>query len=230
MTLRLATVGALTATLVTLASPLSAAPHPAAVRPPQMRGLYDATQVVSVVSRGYGTTTATVRAFAKRHGTWQQVFGPWSAWIGYGGFAPPGQKREGDGRTPSGSYPFTFFFGVDPNPGVHYRWRHAFRYDKWDDDPSSPRYNEWVNTRRHPAGRNPEPMHTLPQYEDGAAIGYNLARTPGLGSAIFLHVTHHRPTLGCVALPRSDVIRLLRWLRPADHARIVMGTAATVTR
>jgi L,D-peptidoglycan transpeptidase YkuD (ErfK/YbiS/YcfS/YnhG family) len=193
-------------------------------------GVHDATQVVSVTTASYGSTHATVRAFAKRDGRWRLVHGPYAAWIGYNGFAPPGQKREGDGRSPSGSYTFSFFFGVDRNPGVHYPWRHASRYDVWDDDPSSPRYNEWVDRRRHSAGRDPEPLHTLPSYADVAAINYNAGRVPGRGSAIFLHVTHVSATSGCVAIPRPDVITLLRWLRPADHARIIMGTTATVTR
>ncbi len=232
MKLRLCTYSVTAALLGAVAAPASAHVHAhrSAIRPPQLKGLHNATQVISVVSSGYGTTTATVRAFTKHNGRWHEAFGPWSAWIGYNGFAPAGQKREGDGRTPSGSYTFSFFFGVDRDPGVRYRWRHAHPYDKWDDDPASPRYNEWVDTRRHDAGRSPEPLHVLPQYEDVAAINYNAARTPGLGSAIFLHVTHHRPTLGCVSLPRPDVIRLLRWLRPGAHARIIMGTAATVTR
>jgi L,D-peptidoglycan transpeptidase YkuD (ErfK/YbiS/YcfS/YnhG family) len=67
-------------------------------------------------------------------------------------------------------------------------------------------------------------------YRLGAVIGYNRSRTPGRGSAIFLHVTHHSPTSGCVALPRRHVVWLLRWLRPRDHARIIMGRTATVTR
>ncbi|HWC36774.1 MAG TPA: L,D-transpeptidase family protein [Mycobacteriales bacterium] len=205
--------------------------HPAiGALPTRLKGVHDATQVISVVANGYGTTTATVRAFAKRGGTWHEVFGPASAWIGSAGFAPPGAKREGDARTPSGSYTFSFFFGVDRNPGVHFRWRHANSFDYWDDDPASPRYNEWVNARRHSAGRSPEPLHVVPSYRDVAAINYNAERTPGRGSAIFLHVTHHSATTGCIALPRADVVRLLRWLRPAAHPRIIMGTAATVTR
>lgn len=197
--------------------------------PTRLKGVHNARQLISVISDGYGATTATVRAFAKRSGNWHQVFGPASAWIGYAGFAPPGTKREGDGRTPSGSYRFSYFFGTAPNPGVHFRWRHAHTYDYWDDDPASPRYNTWVNTRRHSAGRSPEPLHVRP-YRDVAVIDYNAARTPGRGSAIFLHVTHHSATNGCVSLPRHQVIRLLRWLRPSHHPRIIMGTAATVTR
>jgi L,D-peptidoglycan transpeptidase YkuD (ErfK/YbiS/YcfS/YnhG family) len=196
----------------------------------RLKGVGDATQVISVTTAHYGSTHATVQAFAKSATGWRRVAGPWSAWIGRDGFAPPGAKREGDGRTPSGSYHFSFFFGVDANPGVRYPWRHAAANDYWDDDSSSARYNTWVNTDRHSAGSDPEPMDAPPSYDDVAVIAYNTARTPGRGSAIFLHVTHHSATSGCVALPRAHVLRLLHWLDPKDHARIIMGRTATVTR
>jgi L,D-peptidoglycan transpeptidase YkuD (ErfK/YbiS/YcfS/YnhG family) len=195
----------------------------------RLKGVHNATQVISVTAAHYGTTHAKVQAFAKNHHGWRLVHGPWRAWIGRNGFAHPHHKREGDGKVPSGSYHFSFFFGVDSNPGVHYRWRHAGHADYWDDDSDSGRYNEWVDTHHHSAGVDPEPLHVKPSYADAAAIAYNTARTPGRGSAIFLHVTHHSPTSGCVALPRKRLLKLLRWLRPHDHARIIMGRTATVT-
>jgi L,D-peptidoglycan transpeptidase YkuD (ErfK/YbiS/YcfS/YnhG family) len=196
----------------------------------QLKGVHDARQVISVTTPNYGSVHAAVRAFAKSASGWRQVAGPWPAWIGRGGFAHPGDKREGDGKVPTGSYHFSFFFGVAPDPGVHFRWRHASRHDFWDDDSTSARYNTWVDARRHFPGASPEPLHVQPSYDDVAAIAYNTARTPYRGSAIFLHVTHHSPTSGCVALARRHVVWLLRWLRPHDHPRIIMGRTATVTR
>lgn len=196
----------------------------------RLKGVHNAKQVISVTASSYGTTQATVRAFAKTSSGWRQVAGPWSAWIGQRGFASPGHKREGDLHTPSGSFTFSFFFGVAPNPGVHYPWRHASPNDYWDDDSASPRYNLWTDVNHHSAGADPERLHVTPSYLDVAAINYNPSRTPGRGSAIFLHVTHHSATTGCVALPREKLLRLLGWLRPADHARIIMGTTDTVTR
>lgn len=194
-------------------------------------GVGNATQVVSVIASGYGSTYATVTAYRKTSSGWRTSLGPWSARIGRNGFAPPGAKREGDGRTPSGSYGFSFFFGVDPAPsGIRYSWRHAYTYDVWDDDPSSSRYNEWVDTRYADAGRDPEPMHQVPAYDAAAVIAYNTARTPGLGSAIFFHVSHGSPTAGCVSVPYGDVVALLRWLDPKHSPRIIMGTRSAVTK
>ncbi len=110
-----------------------------------------------------------------------------------------------------------------PSPGFAFPFRHAYGYDYWDDDPRSPRYNEWVDARAHDPGARPEPMHQVPAYDYAAVIAYNTARVPGLGSAIFLHVGTGTATAGCVSLPRAELVTLLRWLRPWDNPRIVIA-------
>ena len=212
--------------------PAATTPRTSAARSPvdHLNGVGNAQQVIEVAASGYGTSYATLTAYEKRASGWVRVFGPWSARIGVNGFAPSGQKREGDGRTPSGSYGFSFFFGVNAQPsGIHYSWRHAYTYDVWDDDPSSSRYNLWTDTRTSSAGRSPEPMHNQPSYNYAAVIAYNTARTPGLGSAIFFHVSHGSGTAGCVAIPQTELLSALRWLNPAKSPRIIMGTTSAIT-
>ncbi len=170
----------------------------------------------------YGATQAELTAYRRVGGQWRRAFGPWVAWIGRNGMAPPGAKREGDGRTPSGTFGFGFFFGVDPNPGVRFPYRRIDAFDVWDDDPSSSLYNLWVDDRHADPGADPEPMD-VSAYDYGAVIGYNTARTPGLGSAIFLHINIGTPTAGCVTLPESELLEILRWLNPAASPRIAMG-------
>jgi len=193
-------------------------------------GVGSATQVIAVRASGYGQTVATLTAYQDDATGWHQVFGPWQANVGYGGFAPPGQKREGDGRTPSGAFGFDFFFGVLANPGVQFPYRPVTGPNLvWDDDPSSPLYNQWVDTNTASAGAAPEPMDNTPAYDYGAVIAYNTSPTvPGAGSAIFLHVSSGVATLGCVALPTNELLAVLRWLSPAAQPRIIMGTAATI--
>jgi L,D-peptidoglycan transpeptidase YkuD (ErfK/YbiS/YcfS/YnhG family) len=210
-------------------------PSPPASAPPaspvdHLVGVGNANQVIAVIADGYGQTSATFTAYQRAGNGWQAVFGPWTANVGYNGFAPPGEKREGDGRTPSGAYGFDYFFGVQPDPGVHFSYRPVTSTNiVWDDDPASALYNEWVDTTVQNAGANPEPMYNVPAYSYGAVIGYNDARTPGLGSAIFLHVSTGGSTAGCVSLPLSQLLSVLQWLDPAQQPRIVMGTTAGVT-
>jgi L,D-peptidoglycan transpeptidase YkuD (ErfK/YbiS/YcfS/YnhG family) len=90
--------------------PTGPAPHPA-------------RQLLVVSAHAYGDTHATLTAYETSGGRRRIAFGPWAARIGYNGFAPPGRKREGDGRTPSGTYAFHFIFGIAGNPGVRYPYR-----------------------------------------------------------------------------------------------------------
>ena len=180
------------------------------------------SQLVTVTAASYGATYATLTAYQRTAAHWRRVFGPWTARIGRNGFAPSGRKREGDGRTPSGAFSFGFFFGVLPDPGVRFRYHQSQPYDFWDDDPASPHYNEWVDQRRADPGLDPEPMD-VSGYDYGAVIAYNIARVPGLGSGIFLHVNIGIATAGCVTLPMGELLRVLRWLDPARSPRITMG-------
>jgi L,D-peptidoglycan transpeptidase YkuD (ErfK/YbiS/YcfS/YnhG family) len=180
----------------------------------------DAGQAVVVTADGYGSTTATLTTWQRAGGGWEPVAGPWPAWVGYSGFAPPDEKREGDGRTPSGTFGFDFRFGVEPDPGGAMPYRRVTGPSiVWDDVPSSPSYNQWVD------GGTGEAMYVSPVYDYGAIIAYNTARTPGLGSAIFLHVSKGAPTAGCVSLPVDRLLAVLRWLDPARSPVIVMGVA-----
>jgi L,D-peptidoglycan transpeptidase YkuD (ErfK/YbiS/YcfS/YnhG family) len=202
-------------------------PTPSATAAPAPPAPATGAQLIVVDAAGYGQSTAILTAYDQTATGWVRRFGPWTARIGRNGFAPPGAKREGDGRAPSGTYAFSFFFGIQPNPGVAFPYR---RIDStalvWDDDPNSANYNEWVDTRAASAGARPEPMYDAPFYDYGAVIAYNTARTPGLGSAIFLHVSNRDSTAGCVALPVSELLQVLRWLTPTRNPHVRMGVNA----
>ena len=118
-------------------------------------------QRITVTASAYHRTYATLRVYQLSGKKWVRVFGPWTARVGYNGVARPGAKREGDGTTPAGTYGFSFFFGVQPSLGFRFPFRHAYSYDYWDDDPASPRYNEWVDARQHSPGARPGSGHEV---------------------------------------------------------------------
>ena len=188
--------------------------------------LPDGLQKITVVAHSPTSSYAWLSTWKSSGGHWVRALpGPWTARVGYNGVAPPGAERENSGRTPSGSYTLGFMFGALARPSgiVWPVWKHAYGYDVWDDDPASPRYNLWTDDRTQAAGRNPEPMRTIPQYDYAIVINYNTARTPGLGSAIFLHVSYGGATAGCVSLPAAELLAILRWLRSAAHPYITIS-------
>jgi len=186
---------------------------------------------------GYLATFQTFRR-ANASSAWKRVFPTWQAETGAGHLRDV--RREGDGSTPTGVYPLgATIYGNNANPdGLHEPYHHLVCGDWWDEDPYSPRYNRFVHV---PCGSTPpfaswsEALWTeRTAYRYFVVIDFNVDPTvagPNApGSGIFLHAWIGAPTQGCVALPLPDLLAVLRWLRPADHPVIEIGTDAEVGR
>jgi L,D-peptidoglycan transpeptidase YkuD (ErfK/YbiS/YcfS/YnhG family) len=137
-----------------------------------------------------------------------------------------GRKREGDGGSPRGR--FRLRGGAYRPDHLPVRPRTALplrpirRDDGWCDDRGDRRYNQPM---RLPApGVSAEAMWRGDAlYDLVLDIDYNRAPIRrGRGSAIFMHVARegYRPTEGCVALARGDLLKLVGRLGPRTHLRI----------
>lgn len=167
-----------------------------------------AAQVVVVRSSG---SMATVRACRLSGSRYVVSLGPFSGHVGSRGVSS--SKREGDLRTPAGVFPLRGGFGIYGNPGLAMGWFRVDSRDVWVDDPSSSLYNTHQRTPASGRWSSAEPLENAPVYNYAQVIGYNESRTPGRGSAIFLHVDHGSGTAGCVSLPTSDLLAIFRWER-----------------
>jgi len=150
---------------------------------------------------------------------WQQMFPPFKAVLGKNGLALPGQKKEGDLKTPVGLYALGPLFGTKPL-AVKMDYQYITADDKFIDDPHHKAYNTWVHGTTD--AKSFETMLIKP-YEAGAVIQYNMNPVKsGAGSAIFLHIwdSPSTPTVGCVALSRENVLTILKWLDKAQHPLI----------
>jgi L,D-peptidoglycan transpeptidase YkuD (ErfK/YbiS/YcfS/YnhG family) len=168
-----------------------------------------AAQVVLVKGSG---STATVRACHRSAGRYLLDLGPFYGHVGLNGVT--WSKREGDLKTPAGTYPLRLGFGVRANPGLRMGWFTVDMNDVWVDDSGSNLYN--THQRKPANGRwtSAEPLFNTPAYNYAQVIGYNEARTPGRGSAIFFHVDKGRGTAGCVSVPTAALLAVFRWERP----------------
>jgi L,D-peptidoglycan transpeptidase YkuD (ErfK/YbiS/YcfS/YnhG family) len=191
-----------------------------------------ATQLVSVVAAKRAATVASLRLWRKGGECWVAVAGPWTAYLGRNGLSAA--RHEGDLTTPIGSFGFQrVMYGVGPNPGVRYRYHRIVCGDWWVEDARSPYYNRFRHVRcgsKPPFRTTSEDMSRSPtSYRHLAVIDFNTHQiVRGRGSGIFLHVSTGRPTLGCISLPRAQLVRTLRWLDPGASPLIVIGTAATI--
>ena len=168
-----------------------------------------AAQVVLVDSSG---SAAAVRACRRTGSGYTTDLGPYYGHVGRDGVTA--SKREGDMSTPAGVFPLRGGFGVYGNPGLGVgSWLRVDAADVWVDDPSSSLYN---THQRTPAGgrwASAEELYNQPAYNYAQIVGYNEARTPGLGSAIFFHVDKGAGTAGCISLPTQSLLAVFRWER-----------------
>ncbi|WP_097090577.1 L,D-transpeptidase family protein [Novosphingobium sp. Chol11] len=143
--------------------------------------------------------------------------------LGRSGVCAAADKREGDGCTPLGEWPLRGVLlrqgKIDP-AAIQLPWRWVREGDGWSDDPADPAYNRPVHLPR------PFSAESLLREDDAydviIILGHNDAPpVPGQGSAIFLHLSEGRPTAGCIAIDRGDMLKLLPMLAPGDTVEIV---------
>jgi L,D-peptidoglycan transpeptidase YkuD (ErfK/YbiS/YcfS/YnhG family) len=194
---------------------------------PYEKRIGQSTQMILVMERrclsSFGYFVYTVE---KKHDHWKWVLGPMEATIGKNGFALPGEKREGDGKTPSGIFSLRRTFGYGKTVKTKMPYRQASEEDLWVDDPNAPDYNQWIKKGETGAASYEKMKREDGQYKYGIVIEYNTdLMIKGNGSAIFFHVWKGRdfPTAGCVAVSEEDIIKIFEWLDPKAFPLVIMG-------
>ena len=185
----------------------------------------ESEQLIFATNRDPSSSVVTIQTVERDNGVWQMVLPGFAGSIGEKGFAPIGDKREGDGKSPSGVFPLGIAFGYDPSVETKMPYRQATEDDFWVDDANSEDYNKWVKGKPNAASWE-KMKRDDDRYKYGVVIEYNTDPiVKGKGSAIFLHVWKGGgATLGCVSMPEEMVLKILGWLDPAKKPLIVMGT------
>lgn len=140
------------------------------------------------------------------------------AYIGRNGM---GKTREGDGKTPVGTFGIITAFGLKENPGTPLPYL-DITPDTWccGDEHF---YNRIIDIKQHPHDCKGERMADYsPEYNYGFFIDYNSECEPGRGSAIFFHCKGSKPyTAGCVAIDEDKMIELLRQIDTKTKATLI---------
>jgi L,D-peptidoglycan transpeptidase YkuD (ErfK/YbiS/YcfS/YnhG family) len=236
------------ATAVAVSTAAAGRPLPSYVAVPRR-----VRQMVTVTSRGWRTTHATLRLWRRPPGgRWRLARKPVHARIGYGGWVRGRARRQGTGTTPAGKYTMPRAFGSLGDPGTTLPYRRFDRNDFWPYEPRDPAtYNIY---QRHKAastrwrtGYRERLWDYRSQYRHAVVLGFNLPRgvhysrarrqwvarrhaDTRRGGGIFLHVNGSGATAGCVSVGLPAMRRVVRWLDPQRHPRIAMGPRRFVRR
>jgi L,D-peptidoglycan transpeptidase YkuD (ErfK/YbiS/YcfS/YnhG family) len=206
------------------------APRPRASQLPLGYSTASARQVITVLAGAESDTQGVVQAWRRVPGGWHRVGPAVPAYLGYDGMTPyPSESRS---AVPMGSYTLTQAFGRDEDPGTALPYRQTTPADWWISESGS-----LYNTEQHcdsgcgftQGSPNEHLYYEVPYYDYAVVIDYNTRNSPsgvrqGAGSAFFLHVSAGRPTQGCVAIDRTQLVRIMQWLRPDAQPRILIGT------
>jgi L,D-peptidoglycan transpeptidase YkuD (ErfK/YbiS/YcfS/YnhG family) len=213
---------------------LAVAPVPASattgVRLPLSFRTGTATRVITVTASSKASTVARLQAWTKASGGgWLRHGRSVRAHIGSQGMTR--YPSEWKSATPVGSFTLTHSFGRYANPGTGLKYFRSRPSDWWISQ-SGPLYNTHQRCASGCAFKLGSPNEHLyyetPYYNYAVVIDYNTRNSPtgvvqGAGSAFFLHVTDGTATAGCVAIPQWKLVRLMRWLQPTAHPRILIG-------
>jgi L,D-peptidoglycan transpeptidase YkuD (ErfK/YbiS/YcfS/YnhG family) len=193
---------------------------------------HNATKVITVVARSGSSTTARLEAWSKAPGGgWLPHGRSVVAHVGADGLST--NASESRSATPIGSFTLTQAFGRNANPGTRIRYFRTLPSDWWISQ-AGPLYNTHQRCSSGCAFRQGSPNEHLyyetPFYNYAVVIDYNTRNSPtgvvqGKGSAFFLHVypAGTGATAGCVAIRQAKLVRLMRWLNPGAHPRILIG-------
>jgi len=193
----------------------------------QQDKLGPSSQILLVKDNSFFFFSGTkIYAMEKYDNNWRNAFDPMDCVIGRNGFAPPGGKKEGDGKTPSGSYPLKMTFGYDRAVKTKMPYRQVQADDIWVDDTNADDYNLWTKKQTTRATSYEMMKRDDVLYKYGVVIEYNTSPViKGKGSAIFLHIWKGKgmPTAGCVAVSEENMFKILEWLDPVTAPLIITG-------
>ena len=159
-------------------------------------------------------------------GQWREAARAIRANAGRNGVAPHGEKREGDGRSPSGAYPLGFAFGYRDDVQIAWPFLTVDESYFWISDPDNPAYNQM--TRQRPAQGDFEYLRRQDDaYKYAVVVEYNTNPVKKHhGSAIFFHIEKSFDTgsSGCITVTEQAIVETLGWLDPHGAPYILIGT------
>ena len=167
------------------------------------------------VVAGYERSTAWISMHEKdENGNWKMIMST-PGFIGKEGL---GKTKEGDGKTPVGTFGFNKAFGIADDPGCAIAYTKVDNDTYWSGD-NDIKYNQMVSIKDHSNLKTDDSEHIVDyqyEYQYCLNISYNEEGKAGAGSAIFLHCLGDRKprTGGCVAIPEEQMYFVMQHVDP----------------
>jgi L,D-peptidoglycan transpeptidase YkuD (ErfK/YbiS/YcfS/YnhG family) len=214
--------------------------------------LSHSTEMVVVTTEGWNAAQGTLRRFERERpgNPWKAAGEPVAVMVGKNGLgwgsgvltvnvssrdAHDPVKKEGDGKAPAGVFRLSKAFGyaAQEQPGWKMPYVSLTPSIECVDEEKSKFYNTLVDTTTISpdwgSHENEKMRRSDDLYRWGILVDHNVnPPLAGGGSCIFMHIWRGpgQPTVGCTAMPQSDLESLLAWLDPERKPLLVQLPAA----
>ncbi|HET9282382.1 MAG TPA: L,D-transpeptidase family protein [Candidatus Angelobacter sp.] len=201
--------------------------------------LRSSTEIVVVTTANWNSPQGVLRRYerSKANKKWQAAGESIAVMVGKSGLAwgsgivhvdalisstSDPVKKEGDSRAPAGVFRLSKVFGYAPQAQPEWKMPYLGLTSSVEcvDDTASKFYNHVVDRSTvSPDWNSSEHMlRSDDLYRWGILVDHNAAPPlAGEGSCIFMHIWRgpSQPTVGCTAMPQTDLESLIAWLDPA---------------
>jgi L,D-peptidoglycan transpeptidase YkuD (ErfK/YbiS/YcfS/YnhG family) len=197
-------------------------------------------QIVVVITPNNTATQGIMRLYEWRSDKWAAVSSFTKVKVGRNGLAwgkglhadnlnTDVLKKEGDGKAPQGVFRLTQVFGYQALADTKWKmpYLHATNSTLCIDDTKSEFYNKIMDKSAAGKVDSYENMRREDDfYQYGIVVDYNMNKTEaGAGSCIFMHIQDEtRPTSGCTAMPKGDLLALIEHLDNAKKPVLLQCT------
>ena len=153
-----------------------------------------------------GSSKAEVLYYKKKSGTWKKML----SCKGYVGKKGINKKKEGDKKTPTGTFCITGAFGIKQNPGAKISYTKVTSSLYWCGDKKY--YNQLVDVKKKPHKCSGEHLIRYKGYYDyGLFLDFNKEGKFKKGSAIFMHCKKKNSyTAGCIAVSKTSMKKIIQ--------------------
>lgn len=204
----------------------------------------DTKQILLVSSREWSAPSGTLQRYEKIKNRWRKVGEPMSVELGRRGMAwgrglhetpksATNIKREGDKRAPAGVFRLPFAFGAS-SLKVAYPYKKMSSRNRCVDDSNSKYYNQIIDSTKVPKDYNSFEKMKLSSglYDYGLFVAHNRDQVRYGGSCIFLHIKRgvQRPTVGCTAMSREQMVKIIKWLDIHKNPLLIQAPKSELDR
>ena len=179
------------------------------------------TDSLIIVDVTVGSNAVLTMHEKNAEGVWEQTLDE-AAFIGKNGL---GKTKEGDLKTPVGTFGFNAALGINEDPGCALDYTQVDDSYYWNGDSNSDRYNKLVSTKDYTdfSVDDSERIVDYPNaYKYILNTTYNDEGTPGKGSAIFLHCYREERTYtgGCISIPLDKMEYVMQHVQ--ENTKIII--------